>query len=321
MGKGAAEGAVTRSPSHRLERMKFGPAFSTPVLRVAPCLRFPNSAGGRHTSPRTNTLRLGLVKLQCGCSITATSSLTGHATGSRNSKMYYSDESHSDLFSHRDPLQLEDGRWYFHRTRGEYRGGSFKGLDFTLGDSKSYFGVLIRTIVAADGTMLDGPCVTVDHVLAKTKAANVAVLDSLINARSIWDTTSPLSIVEAEKPRTATVYATSRVGLSLKKAKGKPDAPRFVGRPYRFLTEPGNISKGRTHLVLALHRAGRTTDAIHSIIGMPKKTIERYIADFSLGKPVENFESYIGKDLSTADLCKMLGTWHATFGALKAAKE
>jgi hypothetical protein len=235
-------------------------------------------------------------------------------------EMYYSGEAHSDLFSHREPLQLEDGRWYFHRTRGEYRGGSFKGLDLTLGDGKSHFGILMRTVVAADGTILDGPCVTVDHLLAKTQAASVAVLDSLINARSIWDTSSPLCIVEAEKPRTATVYATSRVGLSLKKAKGKPDAPRFVGRPYRFLSEPSNISKGKAHLVLALHRAGQTPEAIHELIGMPKKTIDRYIADFTLGAPVPNFDGYIGKDLSTADLCKLLGTWHAKFGTPKAAK-
>src|SRR5262249_44347172 len=88
-------------------------------------------------------------------------------------EVYSYGDTHADLLANRDPLQLEDGRWYFHRTRGEYRGGSFKGLDLTLGDSKSFFGILIRTVVAADGTILDGPCVTVDHLLAKTKAASV----------------------------------------------------------------------------------------------------------------------------------------------------
>jgi hypothetical protein len=229
-------------------------------------------------------------------------------------EMYYSGWGHSDLFAHRDPVQLEDGRWYFHRTRGEYRGGSFKGLDLALGDGASYFGILIRTVVAADGTVLDGPCVTVDHLLAQTKTASVAALDGVINARSLWDTTSPLHVVEAEKPRTATVYQCSRVGLSLKKAKGKADAPRFVARPYRFLTEPVAISKGRPHLILALHRAGHTNEAISTVTGVPKKTIDRYIADFTAGHTVENFEGYIGKDLSTADLCKLLGTWHAKHG-------
>lgn len=232
-------------------------------------------------------------------------------------EMYYSGWGHSDLFAHRDPVQLEDGRWYFHRTRGEYRGGSFKGLDLALGDGASFFGILIRTVVAADGTMLDGPCVTVDHILAKTKTASVAALDGVINGRSIWDTTSPLHIVDAEKPRGAAVWSCSRVGLSLKKAKGKADAPKFVARPYRFLTDPSGISKGKPHLVLALHRAGRKPEEIRDIIDMPLKTILRYIADFDAGAKVESFDGYIGQDLGTADLCKMLGTWHAKYGGSK----
>src|SRR5262245_55532753 len=151
-------------------------------------------------------------------------------------EVYYHGPAHADLFAHRDPVQLENGRWYFHRTRGEYRGGSFKGLDLAFGDGKAHFGILIRTIVAADGTVLDGPCVTVDHMLARTKAASVAVLDGLINSRKIWDATAPLSIRESTRPRAAAVYRCSRVGLSLKKAQGKPDAAKFVARPYRFLT-------------------------------------------------------------------------------------
>ena len=235
-------------------------------------------------------------------------------------EMYYSGWGHSDLFAHRDPVQLEDGRWYFHRTRGEYRGCSFKGLDLALGDGASFFGILIRTVVAAEGTVLDGPCVTVDHLLAKTKAASVAALDGIINQRSLWDTTSPIHIVESEKPRAAQVFASSRVGLSLKKAKGKPDAPKFVARPYRYLTEPKGISKGKPHLVLALHRAGRTPEEIRDVIDMPLKTINRYIADFDAGKAVESFDGYIGKDLGTADLCKMLGTWHAKYGTAAAGQ-
>lgn len=229
-------------------------------------------------------------------------------------EVYYSGGTHPDLFAHRDPVQLEDGRWYFHRTRGEYRGGSFKGLDIALGDGTAYFGILIRTVVKPDGTLLDGPCVMVDHLLARTKTASVAALDGVINSRKVWDTSSPIHIVTADPPRDATVYSCSRVGLSLKKAKGKPEAPRFVGRAYRFLTEPQAISKGRPHLILALHRSGHDLNAIHAITGVAKKTIERYIADFEQGRTAENFESYIGNDLSTADLCKLLGTWHAKHG-------
>ena len=59
---------------------------------------------------------------------------------------------------------------------------------------------------------------------------------------------------------------------------GPDSTPRFVGRPYRFLTEPRGISKGKPHLVLALHRGGHVSAAIHQLTGVPKKTIDRYIA-------------------------------------------
>jgi hypothetical protein len=227
---------------------------------------------------------------------------------------YYHGPDHPDLFAHRDPVQLENGRWYFHKTRGEYRGGSFKGLDLAFGDGTAHFGILIRTVVTPAEEVIDGPSLSVDHLLAQTKAATVATLDAMINSRKVWDETAPLAIREAAKPRAATVYQSSRVGLSLKKAKGKPDAPRFVARPYRFLTEPLAISKGKPHLVLALHRRGEKPETISQITGTPKKTVERYIKDFEAGKAVPNFDGYIGKELGTADLCKLLGTWTAKYG-------
>jgi hypothetical protein len=33
---------------------------------------------------------------------------------------YYHGPGHQDLFTHRDPSQRVNGRWYFHRTRGRY---------------------------------------------------------------------------------------------------------------------------------------------------------------------------------------------------------
>jgi hypothetical protein len=48
-------------------------------------------------------------------------------------EMYYYGEPHPDPFTHRDPIQKYTGLWYFHRTAGVYRGGSFKGVDLTFG--------------------------------------------------------------------------------------------------------------------------------------------------------------------------------------------
>src|SRR5262249_49867264 len=100
---------------------------------------------------------------------------------------YYHGPQHPDLFAHRDPVQLENGRWYFHRTRGEYRGGSFKGLDLAFGDGKAHFGILIRTVADPEGNVIDGPSLTVDHLLVQTKAKDVATLDRMIGTREGWD--------------------------------------------------------------------------------------------------------------------------------------
>ncbi len=236
-------------------------------------------------------------------------------------EMYYSGPEHHDPFSHREPIQRECGRWYFHRTHGVYRGGSFKGLDLTLGDGTAHFGVIIRSVVGLNGTMIDGPCVLVDQLLARTQMPSVAALDALIGTRPIWDATAPLSIVESPSPRSAMVYATSRVGLSLKRAENHPAMPRFVGRAYRFLTEPATIAKGRVHLVLALHRAGHTPDAIHTTTRVPRKAIARYITDFKRGVKTVNFDRYFGKNLNTHELCQLLGTWQAAFGTSTARDE
>ena len=65
------------------------------------------------------------------------------------------------------------------------------------------------------------------------------------------------------------MYRTARVGLSLKKS-GEP-AARFIERPYRFLTEPKAITKGKAQLVRSLHRTGLTPAAIRALTGVPLK--------------------------------------------------
>src|SRR5690242_14156776 len=86
---------------------------------------------------------------------------------------YYHGPDHPDPFAHRDPVQLHLGRWYFHRTGGVYRSGSFKGLDVAFGDGHSHAGLLIRGVETAAGTLIDGPSLTVDHVLRKSGYRNV----------------------------------------------------------------------------------------------------------------------------------------------------
>lgn len=228
-------------------------------------------------------------------------------------EMYYSSPRHPDPFPHCDPRQREFGRWYFHRNRGGYRGGSFQGLDLTLGDGTAYGGFLIRTILTPEGAAIVGPARTVKHLLETTQTRRVAELDDRIADRTITDPTSPLHLAEAASPRTAPIYSTARVGLSLKQAK--EHAARFVGRRYRYLTEPTLITPGQVHLAIALYCDGHTPEEIHALTGIRRAVLARYFTHFATGHMAPDFNAYFGQSLTTPQLCQLLGTWHAHYGS------
>lgn len=225
-------------------------------------------------------------------------------------EFYYFGDEHPDPFTHRDLLQLEFGRWYFHRTRGSYRGGSFKGLDLTFGDGKAFGGILIRSIETADGKLIDGPSLCVDYLLAKAGAIAIAELDAAIASRVAWDTESPLVLRWNESDRHQ-LYRSARVGLSLKKAQLSAQMPQYILLPYRYLTQPRRITKGKLYLVLSLHIQGIDPTIIQQITGCPKQSIIRYIADFEAGLQETDFTPYFGIDFNSKQLCKLHGTWHA----------
>src|SRR6187200_1023890 len=113
-------------------------------------------------------------------------------------EFYYRGPAHDDPFTHGDPVQVHAGRWYFHKTAGVYRGGSFKGVDITFGDGTARGGILIRGLELPDGAMIDGPSLLVDHVLTRCGAASVAALDRTVAGRLAWDPGSPMHFEEVE---------------------------------------------------------------------------------------------------------------------------
>jgi hypothetical protein len=225
-------------------------------------------------------------------------------------EFYYFADAHPDPFTHRDRIQLECGRWYFHRTRGTYRSGSFKGLDLTFGDGQAFGGILIRSIATPDGKLIDGPSLCVDYLLAKAGAMGVAELDEAIASRVAWDTDNPLFLqwVATDNHQ---FYRSARVGLSLKKAQLSSEMPQYILLPYRYLTEPRRITKGKPYLVLSLYIQGLDSTAIHQLTGCPKQSIQRYIEDFAAGQQEIDFTAYFGIELNSKQLCKLHGTWQA----------
>ena len=220
-------------------------------------------------------------------------------------EFYYRGPGHEDPFTHGDPVQVHAGRWYFHKTAGAYRGGSFKGLDLTFGSNESRAGILFRGMTA-DDTRIDGPSLLVDRLLRLCGQTTVAQLDRLIGSTEAWNPASPLHFVETGNLGRA-VLACARVGLSLRKSRPGSHMPAYLTRPYRFLTEPAAIAKGKAQMVMALHRAGQSVDDIRRVTGCTGKMIAACIAEYNIGLVQGTFEEYFGKDLTPKDICRLHG--------------
>ena len=226
-------------------------------------------------------------------------------------EFYYYSEDHPDAFAHRDAIQLLRGRWYFHRTRGTYRGGSFKGIDLAFGDGTAHAGVLFRGLEASDGTLTDGPSLLVDSLLDKTGAESVAQLDGAIGEQLAWEERNPLRLEWLGDVSDRPIYTCARVGLSLKKAAESKGMPDYIVNRYRFMTEPRRTAKGKPHLVLSLIADGVEPEEITKLTGCPLASVKRYKADYDGGREETKVEPYIGVDLGTKELCRLHGLIHA----------
>jgi len=223
-------------------------------------------------------------------------------------EVYYHGPGHADPFAHCDPLQRQPGRWYFHRTnkRG-VRGGSFKGVDLTFGDGTAYGGMLLRGLETPDGAIVDGPSLLVDFLLASTGVATIAEFDRAMAGRCVWDVDRLLCLQSVTARPQPAILSTARVGLTLKQAKPGDERERYLLRRYRYLSEPRRTAKGKVLMVLAALCDGRAPAEIRDLTGCPLATIRRYRAEFEAGRTETDFTPYLGRSLSTADLCRLHG--------------
>jgi 3-methyladenine DNA glycosylase Mpg len=180
-------------------------------------------------------------------------------------EFYVRNTTHNDTYTHRDSHQKTYGRWYFHRYPNcSYKGGTYKGLDLTLGNETTYFGVLIRSIYD-DSTdeMIEGPCKTVNKILELSGGASdvneymngrVPFHSAPLNGRLAFLATQervpPLSSRSTKnfylKRKTSlsneTIYKGPRIGLSDK-------YPEWKDIHYRYLIKKKYIKKGKTSLI------------------------------------------------------------------------
>lgn len=151
-------------------------------------------------------------------------------------EFYRYDEKHPDPYTHRHPDQLQYGKFYFHRSsnssNASYKGGTYKGLDISLGDgSKSYCAILIRSIYNPDTGMICGPCNVVDHILA---SCDVKSIDELVgpSALDISNNHRMIHVRSPEETKTSIasspIYCGPRIGLG-------SHSPEWQKQPYRFV--------------------------------------------------------------------------------------
>ena len=197
----------------------------------------------------------------------------------REIEFYHHSPGHPDPFTHCHDIQSLFGRWYAHRVGKGYKGGSFKGIDFTFGRDGSFGGMLIRSIETPEGDVICGPSLCVDRLIQLGRFENVASLDGAIADRPLWDANNPMQLVAAV-PSEDHVYASARVGLNGFTVSPDRRPWKYLLRRYRFVTRPDSIKKGRVHLILAMARNGHSVEEIRGTTGSTNSAIQRHIQTF-----------------------------------------
>jgi len=135
-------------------------------------------------------------------------------------EFYFCGDKHQDVFTHQDELQKTSGNWYFHKSGSGYKGGSYKGLDITFGQS-GYGGILIRAIETMSGTYIEGPSTCVDQILSINRTKNgipeiAEYVDTDTFNRSVFKK-GTLYLEKTDNLEQRAIVAGPRFGLTLKK--------------------------------------------------------------------------------------------------------
>jgi 3-methyladenine DNA glycosylase Mpg len=160
-------------------------------------------------------------------------------------EFYVRNEGHDDEYTHQDDHQKTSGKWYFHRTKsGNYKGGTYKGVDLTLGNEDTYFGVLIRSICSVEGeTFIEGPCRCVNTILDLNDCKNVGdYMEDRTDPPSARSTKN-FHIKRCRGLEKYDIYSGPRIGLSNK-------YPDFKGKPYRYVIQKDSVKKQKKTLEL-----------------------------------------------------------------------
>ena len=222
---------------------------------------------------------------------------------------YYVSDAHPDPFAHRHSTQKRVDRWYLHRSGEGLKNGTYKGLDLTFGNHAAFGGILFRGVCTPDDQLIDGPSLLVDYVLRQTQIDTVHELNRQLLPRNAWDAGSPVYLARLQKKDHAKIWQSSRIGMSLKRRDHPDERLRFFFKQYRFLTEPRRIRKGKLSLCLNMYLHGVPLLEIQELTGSPRRTLDRYLADFEAGKNLDDPHQFLGRELAPKEVCALYGCW------------
>ena len=160
-------------------------------------------------------------------------------------EFYLCSKQHPDEYTHKSDRQKTWGNWYFHTfANGSFKGGTFKGLDLTLGNNKDvYFGILIRSIQdLKTREIIEGPCKCVNRILEIYGCEKVGDFIEKSTILNVVNNKKGLVIRDYDKLINLPMYYGKRIGLSDK-------YPEYQDQRYRFLIFKEKIKKQKKDLV------------------------------------------------------------------------
>ena len=222
--------------------------------------------------------------------------INGNVYYIRELEFYVNHTNHPDEYTHSGNDQLSCCKWYFHKTGITYKGGTFKGLDITFG-LNGYGGILIRAI--SNGTdYIEGSCNVVNKILDLTNYKSIV---DLVNSDQFTHDVFAKGIIHIVDSNTINtpICSSPRVGLSFKLVN-----ELYTMRPYRYLSCPGKVKKGKHHLVLELYHQGHDIVTIAAITNSTAAKCNEWL---HYSTNVKTKEFYCNRSLKVNEYCELYG--------------
>jgi hypothetical protein len=251
-------------------------------------------------------------------------------------EFYLYSVNHPDPFTHKDKEQSIPNNWYFHKKGGNYKSGTFKGLDMTFRPNVitynkkygMYGGMLIRSISKltseeddngngdnSKDDFIEGPCRVVDYIL---KLCNESSVKDFVNKYGveIKDNESlriaPRIDLNSEDYCAHNIYNSPRVGLTLKDPKEFALRKEYIMQNYRYLVYPHKYKRNRKLIACQLLESGNNSNNICQDMRMSTKQVDTLVEEYKNAKNID-IDNYKFKTLKVDDTVNLMSACNGKY--------